>query len=333
MNPFEKILRPPEVERIVDISARRGMRSSRGGVGLSSARRREIDRVRRMMDTSSAILMSVVRSYPNLDSIDRFYLDLLDSLADRNKLKHSLGALSWASTTIRKIKREIISSLRQTSDPVEMERLRNMAIARMNSILRRIEPEINYLRDIYSELRKIPDIRTDIPCVILSGMPNTGKSSITQRISTGKPEVAPYPFTTKGLLLGHMDLGNFRMAQVIDTPGLLDRPLNRRNKLELQAITALKNLPGIILFVLDPTETCGYSVREQMNVLRDISKTFSEKGLIVVLNKKDIWGDFPDKVRETLAFLSGYEYIEVSALTGDGIDNLIERIRNLLRSF
>lgn len=329
MNPFGRILRPPEVERIVDISVRRGMRSAEGA---DSAREREVNRVRRMMDTSSAILMSVVRSYPNLSSIDRFYLDLLDSILDRDKLKHSLGALSWASRTIGKIKREVISSLRRTSDPAEMEKLRNMAIARMDSVLRRIEPEINYLRDVYPELRRMPDVRTDVPSVILSGMPNTGKSSITQRISTGKPEIAPYPFTTKGLLLGHMDLGGFRIAQVIDTPGLLDRPLSRRNRLELQAITALRNLPGIILFVLDPTETCGYSTREQINVLRDVSETFSDRKLMVVMNKRDLWGDFPEKVREVLALIDGYEHVEVSALTGDGIDDLINRIKSALRS-
>ena len=325
MNPFSRILRPPEIDRIVDISVRRGMKSAG-----ENAREREIERVRRMMDTSSSILMSIVRSYPNFSSIDRFYLDLLDSLVDRDKLKHSLGALSWASKAIRRIKREIISSLRRTSDPEEMKKLRNMAIARMDSVLRRIEPEVNYLRDAYLKLRRMPDIRTDIPSVILSGMPNTGKSSITQRISTGKPEIAPYPFTTRGLLLGHMDVGNFRIAQVIDTPGLLDRPLSRRNKLELQAITALRNLPGIILFVFDPTETCGYPIREQMNVLRDISETFSEKKLIVAINKMDLWGDFRDKVEEALALLDRYEHIKISALTGDGVDNLVKRIRDLL---
>ncbi len=291
---------------------------------------REIERIRRMMDASSAILMSVVRSYPNFSSIDKFYLDLLDSIVDKDKLKHSLGALSWASRTIKRIKREIISSLRQASDPKEMEKLRNMAIARMDSVLRRIEPEVNYLRNAYLELRKIPNVRTDVPSVILSGMPNTGKSSITQRISTGKPEIAPYPFTTKGLLLGHMDIGNFRVAQVIDTPGLLDRPLSRRNKLELQAITALRDLPGIILFVFDPTETCGYPIREQINVLRDVSETFSGKKLIVVMNKMDLWGNFQDKVKEALALLDKYEHMKVSALTGDGMDNLIERVKSLL---
>ncbi|MGB9631680.1 MAG: NOG1 family protein, partial [Candidatus Methanodesulfokora sp.] len=325
MNPFSRILRPPEIDKIMDISVRRGMKSAGG-----TPKEREIERIRRMMDASSAILMSVVRSYPNFSSIDKFYLDLLDSIVDKDKLKHSLGALSWASRTIKRIKREIISSLRQASDPKEMEKLRNMAIARMDSVLRRIEPEVNYLRNAYLELRKIPNVRTDVPSVILSGMPNTGKSSITQRISTGKPEIAPYPFTTKGLLLGHMDIGNFRVAQVIDTPGLLDRPLSRRNKLELQAITALRDLPGIILFVFDPTETCGYPIREQINVLRDVSETFSGKKLIVVMNKMDLWGNFQDKVKEALALLDKYEHMKVSALTGDGMDNLIERVKSLL---
>ncbi|GCA65357.1 hypothetical protein KIPB_016930, partial [Kipferlia bialata] len=70
-------------------------------------------------------------------------------------------------------------------------------------------------------------------------------------------EVQPYAFTTRSLFVGHM---NFRLLrwQVIDTPGLLDRPLEQRNAIELQAITALMHLQSAGLFLLDPSEQCGY---------------------------------------------------------------------------
>ena len=47
-------------------------------------------------------------------------------------------------------------------------------------------------------------------------------------------DVQPYAFTTKSLFVGHMDYRYLRW-QVIDTPGILDRPLEERNTIEMQA--------------------------------------------------------------------------------------------------
>ena len=51
-------------------------------------------------------------------------------------------------------------------------------------------------------------------------------------------EVQPYAFTTKSLYVGHTDYKYLRW-QIIDTPGILDHPLEDRNTIEMQAITAL----------------------------------------------------------------------------------------------
>ena len=69
--------------------------------------------------------------------------------------------------------------------------------------------------------------------------------------------MAAYPFTTKGIDVGIHEAGH-RRYQVIDTPGLLDREIEDRNRIEMQAVTALKHLANAMLFILDPSETCGY---------------------------------------------------------------------------
>lgn len=51
-------------------------------------------------------------------------------------------------------------------------------------------------------------------------------------------EVQPYAFTTKSLFVGHMDYRYLRW-QVIDTPGILDRPLEERNTIEMQVTSQL----------------------------------------------------------------------------------------------
>lgn len=74
----------------------------------------------------------------------------------------------------------------------------------------------------------------------------------------------PYAFTTKSLFVGHMDYKYLRW-QVIDTPGVLDKPLEERNTIEMQSITALAHLQCCVMYVLDISEECGHSIAEQVH--------------------------------------------------------------------
>ena len=65
------------------------------------------------------------------------------------------------------------------------------------------------------------------------GYPNVGKSSFINKVSRADVEVQPYAFTTKSLFIGHTDYKYLRW-QVIDTPGILDHPLEDRNTIEMQ---------------------------------------------------------------------------------------------------
>jgi nucleolar GTP-binding protein len=51
---------------------------------------------------------------------------------------------------------------------------------------------------------------------------------------------------------------------VIDTPGILDHPLENRNTIEMQSITALAHLRCAVLYFIDLSERCGYSIKEQV---------------------------------------------------------------------
>ena len=96
-------------------------------------------------------------------------------------------------------------------------------------------------------LRKLPHVGDEFT-VVVAGYPNVGKSSFIQLVSTATPEVASYPFTTKGVIVGHREVGRDRV-QFIDTPGILDRPTIDRNAIELQALTAIVNLADIVLYI------------------------------------------------------------------------------------
>ncbi|KAJ9520108.1 hypothetical protein QJQ45_030036 [Haematococcus lacustris] len=143
------------------------------------------------------------------------------------------------------------------------------------------------LRTVAKKLRGLPVLDVGLPTLALVGAPNVGKSSLVQLLSSGNPEVCNYPFTTRSIKMGHFFLDS-RMHQVTDTPGLLARPDQERNKMELLTLAALACLPTSVLFVMDLTEECGTSVQEQWRIRREVRDRFPEKGWIDVFSKADM---------------------------------------------
>lgn len=65
--------------------------------------------------------------------------------------------------------------------------------------------------------------------------------------------------------------------KIIDTPGLLDHSLEERNIIEMQAVTALAHLRAAVLYIMDPSEMCGYSLQDQINLFENIRPLFANK--------------------------------------------------------
>ena len=89
------------------------------------------------------------------------------------------------------------------------------------------------------------------------------------------------PFTTKQIHVGHFTHRRL-VHQLVDTPGLLDRPMSRRNAIEQQAIAALENIGSLVLFLLDTSEACGTPLEEQLNLLEDVDRLLPGTDMLVV---------------------------------------------------
>ena len=107
------------------------------------------------------------------------------------------------------------------------------------------------------------------------------------KVTRADVEVQPYAFTTKSLYVGHMDYKYLRW-QVIDTPGILDHPLEERNTIEMCAITALAHLQCTVMYFLDLSEMCGYTIDQQMELFDNIKPLFANKALMLVYSKSDL---------------------------------------------
>merc|ERR1712141_155908 len=156
--------------------------------------------------------------------------------------------------------------------------------------MKRQAQSLAYLEQVRQHLSRLPTIDPNTRTILITGFPNVGKSSFINKITRADVEVQPYAFTTKSLFVGHADHKYLRW-QVIDTPGILDHPLEERNTIEMQAVTALAHLRAAVLYVIDPSEQCGHTLEAQKSLFDNIRPLFANKPLILVANKSDIWND------------------------------------------
>ena len=252
----------------------------------------------------------IIKSHPNYDQLPEFYREIIDIIVGLRKIKKALAALNWANNMTQKILTKSIKEVKSGKNP---EMVLKAAYGRVASIIEQIDPELRFLNEAKNKLKEVP-VFTDDPTLVVAGYPNVGKSSFVARISSVKPEIASYPFTTKRLYVGYTEIDGVRV-QVIDTPGLLDRPLHKRNEIEKRAILCLKYLADCILFIIDPTETCGYPIQNQLSLLEEIKENF-DVPIIAAYSKADMH----DK-RDLPAF---------SSVTGEGINEIINLIKENL---
>jgi len=215
--------------------------------------------------------------------------------------------------------KKIFTRLKEIRKNENCDAIVKSAYGRMSSIVHRVDKNLEILDNARKKIRTIPSIELDLPTVVLVGYPNVGKSSLLRHLSMAKPKIAPYPFTTTGLVLGHFSVSKRyeeQKIQVVEAPGLLDRPLSPNNKVERQAMAAIYHLSNVVVFMIDPTEQCGYSIEKQENLLAGLKKDVFVP-IIVVENKSDL-------------YISERDYMKISCESGDGIDELKkEIIKNL----
>jgi len=222
-----------------------------------------------------------------MDDIHPFYADLMNVLYDRDHYKLALGQLNTARQIIDKVAKDYVRMLKYADTLYRAKQLKVAALGRMATIMKKHGPSLAYLEQVRQHLSRLPSIDPNARTLLVTGYPNVGKSSFVNKMTNADVEVQPYAFTTKSLYIGHMDY-RYSRWQVIDTPGILDHPLEQRNTIEMQAITALAHLRACVLYFLDPSEECGYTLEQQIQLFENIKPLFANKPLVIVANKSDI---------------------------------------------
>jgi len=236
--------------------------------------------------TISERLGQILSDFPRLNDIHPFYADLCNTLYDRDHYKLALGQINTARSLVDSIARDMIRMVKYGDSLYRCKCLKRAALGRMCTVLKRQKASLAYLEEVRKHMSRLPALDPNTRTILMCGLPNTGKSSFMNKITRANVDVQPYAFTTKSLFVGHCDYRYLRW-QVIDTPGILDHSLEERNTIEMQAITALAHLTCSVLYFVDISEQCGYTIEQQCSLFRSIQPLFANKQLIVVVNKID----------------------------------------------
>ncbi len=228
-------------------------------------------------------------------------------------LSRSLLRVRRAEERIRGLAQEAERGIARASSPEELGDRVRACYGRLSSFVREIDPDVGRLRAITEFLRHRPSLDPGAPTLVIAGFPNVGKSSLVARLSSARPKIADYPFTTLSIAVGHADLG-FDRLQVLDTPGVLGRE-GQSNPAEREATTAVGRAATVVLFVIDPTGRSGYSLTDQEGLLARWREEYPGVPIVEVETKSDLGRGTSDRLR-------------VSAVTGAGMDELWSVLRD-----
>jgi nucleolar GTP-binding protein len=280
-------------------------------------------------------------------------MDVLDDLHEARKELYLAGKDWIAKAKTAETAREVSDIMREGEEAM-YDLFQELAVKPVECII-----------DLQKSLRTTPAVRLDTPAVVLVGAPNVGKSSIVRAISSATPEVNNYPFTTRGMTLGHVqvfweddgntaaaiipevsevqkgrfdgqrDAGNYaftQLCQVMDSPGLLVRPDGNRNEMEALTLAAMQHLPTAVMYIMDLSGGAGdkcSSIEDQLELRREVRARFPRRPWIDVVSKYDL--GLVEGARESLhEVLDGTPYLELSIQDGTGVDELRDEVMRML---
>ncbi|MFX0050490.1 MAG: GTPase [Candidatus Hodarchaeota archaeon] len=303
-NPFRSIRPILSAEKLFSMVNDNTMKTSVRGTSehvnpLQRNRKKEAARIELLSKELRNRLFQIVEEFPSLDAktITGFYLEILDISFGLDEVKKKLGSISGAANVIWKIKREHIGDVWHAKTVLATKDIRRAAFGRMKSVIIKLDNRFKYLESIRVRMRGMPGIDLEQPTICIAGYPNVGKSSLVNIVTSATPEIGAYPFTTKEVTLGHLEIPIYAsrtskrpisqiIVQIVDTPGILDRSLQARNEIELRAIAALKNLATAIVFIFDFTQQDALD--SQRNLLHQILQNFRDIPLLLIWGKEDL---------------------------------------------
>jgi nucleolar GTP-binding protein len=306
----------PTPDSLMDAAFRRGARAEpRSASGKTRGQMLAAAKI----DAVAAYVVSRLASVAERGRVDRlaeFHRELVSISVPLDRLERGRARIEGAVAIVRDLKRaHAARAMRSASG--DAKRARVAFYGRLASLLRGLRKDLADLRAARVVMKRAEFIDPSSAAVVIAGFPNTGKSTLLARITRARPEVAAYPFTTQWVHVGHADIAG-RRVQLVDTPGLLDRPLEKRNPAELRAIAALRHATPVVLFLVDETGFAG-PPEEQLALLEELQRAFPSTRFVMARSRAD-----------QVESGKRSEGLWISGLTGEGLDALLVSLASSL---
>jgi GTPase len=180
-------------------------------------------------------------------------------------------------------------------------------------------------RRLQLDLRLIADVG-------LLGLPNAGKSTLLARVSSARPKVADYPFTTLTPVLGVIEADGQTFVAA-DIPGIIEGA-HEGAGLGLQFLRHVERT-RVLLHVVDASGLSGRDPAADLALVREEVRRYApdlaERPQLVAATKRDLAGEEdPLPALRRAAGVLGLEVVPVSAPTGEGLVTLKRRLLSLL---
>ncbi|XP_052107285.1 nucleolar GTP-binding protein 1 isoform X2 [Arachis duranensis] len=321
---FQKL---PIVMPSIDIlgSALRKAKKISPTKGIANIAKREKNKGAKQLDALmkelAVPLRTYVESFPDKAYLHPYERSLIELTLGDGYYEKVLGKVDTLRKRVVSVGKEHASLCAKSSSKREAEERLNGGLKKIEEIFASERKVVDDLLGIAKTLRAMPVINLETPTLCLVGAPNVGKSSLVHVLSTGKPEICNYPFTTRVILMGHIVL-NYQKFQVTDTPGLLKRQ-------------------DAVLYVHDLSGECGTSPSDQFSIYKEIKERFSGHLWLDVVSKFDLLKSSPVVYATEKPSLTEFELekyrksgpdgaIHVSVKTQQGLNELKKKVHELL---
>ncbi len=178
-------------------------------------------------------------------------------------------------------------------------------------------------RELVLELKLLADVG-------LVGFPNAGKSTLISVISAAKPKIADYPFTTLTPNLGIVRFAEGKSFTVADIPGLIEGA-HLGKGLGIQFLRHIERTRVLVFLIESTSSDIKNDYQVLLHELRQHSEAMLKKPRIVALTKMDIVDAAAKKVLRKTKFGAKVPVVPISAVTNEGIADLVEEIWDHLK--
>jgi GTP-binding protein len=180
-------------------------------------------------------------------------------------------------------------------------------------------------RWVVLELKVIADVG-------LIGLPNAGKSTLLSRLSRATPEISDYPFTTKYPNLGMVTVGGENAFVIADLPGLIEGA-HAGVGLGHEFLRHVERT-RILIHLVEPFPTDGSDPLANYRAIRREIELYNpelpKRPELIAVSKAELTGS--GEVRDRLARELGVEVFAISAVTGQGLSQLVGAVVEALRA-